>query len=790
MTAALRSLLRTPRTAIVVVATLAVAITLVTTVFSTLNAYAWRALPYPSAHRNVAVGIEDDRYSGPLRLAQAVDVEQLRGMTDVFARVAPYTQTYPSIRAEGAAFRAAVVMADTALLPLLGAVPYAGRLHSGGDEDVAILTYAGWQRRYAGDTAVVGRGIYVDGRWHTIIGVLSRGFAFRNAELFVPLTDRGSAATAEVLARLADGVSLQQAEARITAARPIGEYDADVTFGISGDMVQRDSIARAGLLPWLFLACALLVLLAACANVVTILLARAVAREPQYAVRAALGASRRRLAADSVVEALLLSGAATALALVLSHWTARILPLMLPGELPSWIRMGVDIRVLGVAALVGLLTTVLVALLPARHAASADLQLIMKGGGAGGRRPGQARLTRRLVAFEVAVSVSLFATTLLLVRSESNYADFSTGLDDRQVLAFDVHLPSDLFPRHDMVEDYIDESLRRLVLHPDVVAASWSAYPIALRGPTDEQRPRGSRGLRVALPGGEAAPSGAMLNAVDDAYFASVGLQLVAGRTFQRTDNDGGPMVVVVSRAFGARAWGDEGAAIGRTVVVDTARGTTTATVIGVVSDANSIRGGRNGTSVYAEPVVYVSTRQVVPMRPTLLARTLRADAPVGPLTAALANVNRDVPVENAGTLRDRLRLGLEARIFAMLFAFIGAASLALAVIGLYGVVSYATEQRTREIGVRIALGAAPARIARDVVTSAIAMVSGGLVLGTLAAIGMSRVLRGLLYGLNPLDPGVYTVVVVFFLGVAVIAAYLPGRRAMRVDPAVALRND
>ncbi|HSJ26161.1 MAG TPA: FtsX-like permease family protein [Longimicrobiales bacterium] len=790
ITPVVRTMLRTPRPAIVVVATLAVAMALVTTVFSTLNAYAWRSLPYPSAHRNVAVGIEDARYSGPLGWVQPVDVAQVRGMTDVFARVAAHATTYPSIRVDGAAFRAPVVRADITLLPLLGAEPAIGRLHNGDDEDVAVLTHAGWQRRFAGDANVAGRGIYLDGRRHTVVGVLAEGFAFENAELFVPLPGQASGPRAAVLARLADGVSFQQAEARVRATRLEGGYDADVRFGISSDMMQRANIARAGFLPWLFLCCAMLVLLAACANVVTILLARAVAREPQYAVRAALGASRRRLAAESVLEALLLAGAATLLAVLLSAWTLRLLPLLLPGELPSWIRLGVDLRVLAFAALVGLVATVLVALAPARYAAATDLQLVMKGGGAGGRRPRQARTTRRLVAFEIAVSVSLFATTLLLVRSEGRYADFNTGLDDRHVLAFDVHLPPELFPRHDAVADYVAESLRRLALQPGVAGASWHAHPVAIRATSQPDRPGRSTGLRVTLAGGEAAPPRSTLMAVGDAYFATVGLRMLHGRDFQHTDTDAAPLVAVVSREFALRAWGDDGTALGMTLVVDTAGGSSIATVVGVAGDEYGLSGNRSGTRAEAKRVVYLASRQVVPARPTFLARTAAPDTPVGPFAAALANVNRDAPIENPGTIRDRLRLGLDARIFAMMFGIIGAAALALAVIGLYGVVSYSTEQRTREIGVRVALGASPARIARDVIVGALAMAAGGLLLGALLAAGFIRVIRGLLYGVSPLDPGLYVVVATFFLGVAALAAYLPGRRAMRVDPAVALRSE
>jgi len=792
-----RALWKAPRFTIVTVCTLALGIGLVTSVFSFLNGYLWRALPYEAAERIVTIGDLDSRSqfrrTGSMSLA-AFDAVQAEARS--YSIMAAYTTASANLTGVSGAERVDAVEATESLLPLLRVNALLGRAFTPedvhpGSPPVVLLSHRKWQADFGADRSVIGQVLRVDGVDRTVIGVLPDGFEFEYAELWLPLRateDEKAAQHVYVLGRLRDGIQVDEARAELQVLQP--RLDAhDLLEGelrLHHEMVVRLPVPAG--LHWLFLLATIFVLGIACANIVNLLFARGVARQSEHAIHAALGASRWQVMRATLAEALLLSLMATAAGLWIAHWTVKLLLATVPNWIGSWVQFGIDFRVLGFAAFLGLCATLFIGLAPAREAARVDLLSVLKLGGVLGRRePGVVRRSRRLVVLEIALSVGLCMCTLLLVRSFQRLTEFDPGYDADQVYTQTFNLDDRYASteQRDLFYARISEALART---PGIEQVSTEAPFVRLQDEADTAwtyRPW----LGVALDGNEFVVQMRNMeySAVDPSYARTLGLTLLEGRFIDERDRAGSEPVVVLSRAA-ALALSPESSAVGRHLVLDSTR-TRTARVIGVTSDAVSVRGGIKG--LQAEPVraIYFAAGQSVRAQPELLVRAVPGVDPNPMVQSQLRAFDPDQSITHSGTLAEESagdRTGVS--IFAAVFAVLAGCALVLALIGMYGVVSFTTEQRRAEIGLRMALGATASDIKRQVIGYGVGVSVLGVVLGVLLGFGLSQFVRIFLFGVTTLDPLSVVVIAIVFGSVAILSSYGPARRATRVDPLNSLR--
>ena len=528
-----------------------------------------------------------------------------------------------------------------------------------------------------------------------------------------------------------------------------------------------------------------LLLLIACVNVANLLLARAMGRRREVAIRKALGAGRWRLVREMLTESVLLGLAGGALGLLLAVWGTAGLAALHTDRIPRLSETGVDGVVLAFTAGVSLATGLLFGLVPAlRLSAAADLQPQLRAGGAAGGREGR-RLRAGLVAAEVALAVTLLAGAGLLLRSFLNLRQVDPGFDADGVLAFDVALPEARYETAPQRAQFFDQLLERVQALPGVTGAG-AVFGLPLSGLRYSITLASRDGIGFDTPG--QAPSTQVRIATPD-YFQTLRMPLVAGRGLVAADRQGAPPVVVINRAAAQRLWPGEDP-LGHTLVLGTRFGgpeRVGGTVVGVVADAKG-----QGLDQAATAEVYLAAAQVPVDFMSVVVRT--AGDPLALTGAVRAEVGRLDPELPVFRVRPLTALTAEAvaepRLYAFLLALFAAAAALLAAVGIYGVTAFAVGQRHHEIGVRMALGARPGQVLRLILRQGLALTLTGVAAGLAVALGASRAVRGLLFGLSPSDPGTFAAVALLLAAVAMVATYLPARRAARVDPLVALRHE
>jgi putative ABC transport system permease protein len=548
---AFRSLSRTPGVSAVVVATLAIGIALVTGMITLLNGWAWASLPYEDADRIVAVGVQG-RSTG-LGSVPADVIQQVRAMDNVFGQVAAYSFSEQSLRIGDAAVLAETIAADNELFALLRVAPAKGRIYTAQDGDaVAVLSRAGWHKHFADDPQVIGRTVYTDGVARTIIGVLPENFAFENGDLYVPL-HLGQGDYASVLGRLADGVTAATARTRVEALRlPIepGEKDPG-RMTINEDMTQRDPLSHAGAILLMFVVATAFVLLIACANVVSIMLARGVARRPQYAIRAALGAGRKRLFLENIAESVVLAVIATVIGVFLASWAISIFVAMLGQGFPSWLRFPIDMHIVAAAGLIALFVILFIGWMPAWEAGrSGPISLLNSVTVTRSIR--ESRIGRWVVAAEIALSAALFIGTVLLLRSFTAASNLRVRYDDANVAVARVILDESRFHNVADVDAYIaraDRSLAASASRRHALLGEFGGY----RSVIGDTMP-GAGDWRQLIVGGHDRRTNYM-NVVDGEYFKLLGLRILAGRAFTTADVRTSMPVAVVSSALAVYLW-------------------------------------------------------------------------------------------------------------------------------------------------------------------------------------------------------------------------------------------
>jgi putative ABC transport system permease protein len=796
-----RLLLKNPGFAAVAVAALALGIAANTVMFSVIYPTYFEPLPYRDADRLVMVWsrLQGERIPvspGDFRdwKRQATVFEDLNAWNGVEVNLA--TGDRPELALAGLATPGFLTMFGYGQPLALGRNFLEEEGISGRDQ-VAIVTHRMWQERFGGDPGVIGRTIRIDGRPHSVVGVLRPGPADHNmVQLWVPFAftaerlDR-AARWMYVMGRLKPGVTLEQANAEmaiVTGSLTV-VYPASNTGWTASVEPFRNNFVRHETLAalWLLMGAVAFVLLIACANVANLLLARGTARQRELALRASLGASRAvilcQLVTESVVLALAGGAVGVAIAYALVHVITTLMP---PFTLPTEVFVRLNVPVLLFTAAASALSAILFGCVPAWTAARLDLVEALKDS-ARSVGTGHHRLRRALVAFEFALALALLTGGGLALQTFFRMTHRELGLRTERLLTFLVPVGEGRLTSADRIEAFYRELLDRVAAVPGVLSTSVS-IGVPLRGDVD-QAPFSIPGRRVAE--ASALPQ-ASINLVSPDYFQTLGIRIIRGRTFTDKDRRGGLPVAMVNETFVKRYLPDVDPLTER-VVIEADVPTTPEResdiqwqIVGVYADV------RNADTGESRPEIHLPFWQFPFARASVAVRTAGDPSSVQQgISGALRAMDPDLPMGHVKTMEQIVseRMANE-RFNTVLFGSLAAVALLLAAVGIYGVMSFTVAQRTREIGVRMALGAGRGRVLVDVLREGMATALVGAVLGSAGAYFVGRAMQSMLYGVGPVNRMVLAVVVCTLLGTALLACLVPARRAASIDPMVALRQE
>ena len=801
---AVRTMLRTPALSLAALVALALTVGANTAIFSVVDAVLFRPLPY---HRpdTIVTAFESWQDKGfPQLGVLPSDYAEWRRQSTSFDQLAASWAVDVNLTGTGDAERIHGARVSSSLFPALGVPPAFGRGFAevedrSGAPRSAILSDGLWRRRFGASRNVLGRTIEVDGQPCTIVGVMPRGFTFSvdwkltglsttPVELWLPLALRPEEADngfdLTVVGRLKPGVTVAQADDDLKRIdRRLGDQEP-VRRGVGAAVTALHDLLTREIRPAvLALAAAVgLVLLVTCANVASLLLARASSRRREMAIRAALGAGRLRVLRQLAVEGLVLAGGAGVLGLGLALAGTRLLAIYAP---PAALHAGpieVNPRVLAFMLAVTACSGVACAMAPAASVWRAGLDAILRQAGRGASAGLAAvRVQRWLVVTEIALALVLVVGSGLLINSFVRLVSIDPGFSPRGLASLHLSLPGSRYPTGE----------RQVAFYADLLARARSLPEIAEIGAVSEPPLASGREVFYTVEGEPAADERqapvATSRAVAGDYFRVAGIALRRGRLLTEADNASAPRVAVVDESFARRHW-PGGDAIGRRV----REGTTAAnkpwlTVVGVVG---SVR--QYGLAADAKPGMYVPFLQSPRREMTLLVRARSAGMTVAPaVRGVVAQIDRDQPVDRVQTMDEAIGTTLAPQRFsASLLTGFAALALLLAAVGVYGLMSYTVAARTREIGVRVALGAQPRQVLRLVLRQGFALAGAGLALGCAAALATTRLLASQLYGVASTDAPTFAVACVVLLGAALLACYVPARRASRIDPVLTLRQD
>ena len=809
---ALRQLLKNPGFTAVAVLTLALGIGANTAIFSVVNAVLLRPLAFPESDRLLWLSEGNARAgSFPISFPNYTD---WRAQQTVFEDLGVYNWGSYNLVGSGEPKSLFAGQMTASALATLRAQPALGRLFSTNEDQpgaprVIVLSHALWQNQFGGDPAVLNRAVSLDGDSYTVVGVMPAGFAFPSpVDAWVPLgpllsqfgyQDRDSHPGLEGVARLKPGVTLAQARAEMdTIAKRLEQQypESNRENRVQLEPLLDKVVGNVGRALWTLLGAVTLVLFIACANVANLLLARAAVRQKEMALRSALGAGRWQIVRQLLTESLLLAVMGGALGLLLGRWCLGLIHALGDNALPRAVDLHMDGSVLLFTLLVALATGMLFGLVPAWQASRPALQSVLTES-ARGSTGGRSWLRQGLIVAEVSLTLMLLIGAGLLLRSFYKLQTLSPGFSSEQVMSFRVALPSGRYATLDQQNHFYQALVGNLKVLPGVRAAG-----VASRGPLEqfnsltdyqiEGQPDPAPGEGLTLDLTLASPD----------YFQTMGMPLLLGRAFTDGDNRehlrgtgrendraAGANVIIVDEEFVRRNWPNENP-IGKQVRLPwgARADNPVLTVVGVVPRVKvrvlNERGGYVQAYLPAWQLPEVGRVVVVKtgVPPETLFRAVREQ---------VNSLDPELPISNPRTVEDLRRNSLSPqRLNVALLGFFGAVALALAAIGLYGVLAYAVTQRRREMGVRMALGARRGNVLGLVISNGMRLVALGLLIGLAGAAGLTRVMKSLLYDVPTIDPLTFAAVPLLLTTVALLACWIPARRASRMDPMAALRAE
>ena len=802
---AVRGLIKKPGFTFIAVMTLALGIGANSAIFSVVDGVLLRSLPLPDSQSLYAVHTGAaifNRYDGPLSYPEYQDVvQQTRSFQNIGAWVDSDANMSDGVRPERVTLR--IVLPS--LLPTLGVDPVRGRTFSAdetvkGRNRVTLITYGLWQRRFGGSADVVGKSVYLDNVDYQIVGVLPRDFQFETpVDLWVPLdtTDPDvnvrNAHFLRVIGRLGPGATEKSIAADLDA---VAKYESDnfpnmfpasAGFAFRARPYLEDIVGDVRLPLYVLLAAVGFVLLIACTNVANLLLAKAAPRQREIALRTALGARKLHLLRQLLTESMLLAIVSGGIGVLLATWGTTALVALSPDSLPRVREIGFDWRVLTFTGVVALTTGVIFGLVPAIWGPRVDLTDALKEGGTRGTTGRGGRLRKMLVVAEVALSVMLLVGAGLMLRSFSHLRNVNPGFVTDHALTLRVSLPVPegriTAADQDRFMSFFDRTLAKLSELPGVTAVGASNM-IPLDGNATDRL----IDIEGYVPRDQSDMTDAQNRQVTPGWFAAMGIPLVRGRLIERSDDNKAPGVLVVNEAFVKRFF-PNGDPIGKRIRL----GKLTAdfpwaTVVGIVGD---VRG--SALDENPQPTMYWPVAQI--RETPSLAIVVRTQSDPSSFTAsvreAIAQVDPTQPIYDMQTLDQLVGKSLGQRRFTLtLMVLFGIIALVLSAIGIYGVMAFAVTQRTQEIGIRMALGARAIDVLKMVVGSGMFLAAIGVAAGLIGAFALTRLMASLLFGVSPTDLVTFGLVTLGLLIVALLACYIPARRATKVDPLVALRYE
>jgi predicted permease len=819
---ALRRLGKSPGFAATVLLTLAIGIGANTTVFSVVNGVLLKPLPYPDSEQLVSLWLNAPGAGGLANFSNGLQLSASMYFTfseqnRSFQSMGVWTPSNASVTGVAEPEQVRTEMISDGVLQTLDVPPAVGRWFAQADQDphggkTVMLSYGYWQRRFGEDRAAIGRVIQVDAQSREIVGVMPRGFRLvdRDFDLLVPLAfDRANQTLAGFgyygIARLKPGVQLAQADADIARLIPVWmdswsngpgtnpHYYETWRISPGFRSLKQQVIGSIGGVLWVVMATVGLVMLIVCTNVANLLLVRAESRHQELSIRAALGASRMRIARELLIESVSLGILGGIIAVGLAIAALRLLEAIGPADLPRLSEISLDARTLGFTLALSVLSGFFFGSISALRYARAKTSAIL-GGTTRTASAGRARQRSRdvLVIAQVSMALVLLVSAVLMIRTFAALRNVEPGFADPQhVQTMHIWIPDLLISDPQMVTHVQNNIEDKLAAIPGVTSVGFAgAVPMENNDPNwDEIRVEGK-----SYEGGE--PPLRLFNFVSPAYFSTMGTRLIAGRDFTWTDIYDLRPRVIVSENFARESWGSASAAVGKRLRQFT--NMPWQEVIGVVEDVRVHGVDEQAPAIIYWPAMlndpYTSKPTIdAPRFVTFAIRSDRAgtESFLKQVQQAVWSVNSSLPLASVNTMQEIYRQSLARTSFTLvMLATAGAMALALSLIGIYGVISYAVSQRTREIGIRLALGAQKGVLRWMFVRSALGLTGVGVVIGLGAAAALVRLMKTLLFGISPLDPLTFLAVPIILATAAALASYLPARRAAGIDPVEALRAE
>ncbi len=791
-----RLLRKRPGFTFVTVFTLALGIGANTAIFSVVNATLLRPLPYGQPERVMAIWQNDLKGGVEREDVSPANFLDYRARNQTFEEMAAIEPFSHSLTGEGEPESFKSWLVTEGFFRVLSTNALHGRTflpeeHLQGGARAVVISHGLWQRRFGGDPSLVGRQFVLNGQPHTVVGVMPPEFQYpEGRDLWVPRVARERDAQVRgvtylrTVGRLKPGVTPEQARADMSRVAEGLAQEYPQTNGAMGVTVvplpeQLTGHIRPALV--VLLAAVGLVLLIACANVANLLLARGLERQREFAVRTALGARRGRLVRQLITESFVLALTGGICGVILSRWLIDLILAFTPEGLLGARQVVVDARVLAFAFAAAVLTALLFGLLPSLQSSKPNLTGALKEGGrTGAGSSSRQRLRHALVVAEIAMSLVLLVGAGLLMRSFVRLLSVDPGFAADRVAALEVHVWGK-YRTPEQRRAFFDDTLSRIAALPGVEAAgAASSLPFIQM---DSSAPLTIEGRPAPAPGEE--PSAYYITATAD-YFRAMNVPVREGRTFAPTDSEEARTVAVVNETMARRYWPGE-SAVGRRFTVEWDEQPTTIEIVGVVGDVR-----HRGLDAEPRPEFFLPHAQDSSGSMIYVVRTnIDPQTLLPSVKGAVWAVNKDIAFDRAVTMGQLMTKSLGERRFTLLllgsFALL---SLALAGVGIYGLISFSTSQRTHEIGVRLALGAAERDIFKLIIGQGMILTLAGVGLGVVVALAATRFISGLLFGVSALDPATYAAVALMLSAVALLACYVPARRAMKVDPMVALRYE